>query len=115
TRVLRLLRRHGVEPRRPWWGGSQGYGDRLSPRELEVVGLLVGGRTNREIAQALSRSPRTVAAQVSSAMRKLGVASRTALAVAVVEAGLVPGAGPLPTGPDAAGRDPGGGRAGGRD
>ncbi|MFG1941789.1 AAA family ATPase [Nonomuraea sp. NPDC048826] len=85
-RVAALLREHQVEVR---GRGRRGYGDQLSPRELEVVRLLATGRTNREIAAVLSRSPRTVAAQVNSAMRKLGVNSRTALAVAAVEAGLV--------------------------
>lgn len=89
-RVARTLERHGaaapgaVPARR----GRRGYGDELSPRELEVVRLVVTGRTNREIARAVSRSPKTVAAQLNSAMRKLGVTSRTALAVLAVEAGL---------------------------
>ncbi|MGI5269045.1 ATP-binding protein [Nonomuraea sp. CA-218870] len=85
-RVAGLLRDHHVEVR---GRGRRGYGDQLSPRELEVVRLLATGKTNREIAAVLSRSPRTVAAQVNSAMRKLGVNSRTALAVGAVEAGLV--------------------------
>ncbi|HLV58252.1 MAG TPA: AAA family ATPase [Natronosporangium sp.] len=89
-RVGELLRDHGVPARRTWRRGRRGYGNQLSPRELEVVRLLVTGRTNREIADALSRSPKTVAGQLSSAMRKLGVSSRTALAVAAVDAGLVP-------------------------
>jgi DNA-binding CsgD family transcriptional regulator len=91
NRISQQLREHGVDARRSWRRGRRGYGDQLSPRELEVVRLLVTGRTNREIADALSRSPKTVAGQLSSAMRKLGVASRTALAVAAVDAGLVPG------------------------
>jgi DNA-binding NarL/FixJ family response regulator len=41
--------------------------------------------TNREIALALSRSPKTVAAQLNSAMRKHGVTTRTALAVAFAQ------------------------------
>ncbi|MBB5786084.1 AAA family ATPase [Jiangella mangrovi] len=91
ARVARALDRHGapapgVVPARR---GRRGYGDELSPRELEVVRLVVTGRTNREIARAVSRSPKTVAAQLNSAMRKLGVTSRTALAVLAVEAGLV--------------------------
>ncbi len=89
-RVARSLREQGVEARRVWRGGRRGYGDRLSPRELEVVRLVVSGRTNREIAKALSRSPKTVDTQLNSAMRKLGVSSRTALAVSVIEAGIVP-------------------------
>ncbi|MCX5338837.1 response regulator transcription factor [Streptomyces atratus] len=61
----------------------------MSPRELDVVRLLVGGRTNREIAGVLILSPKTVARHVEAAMRKLEVSSRTALAVKVVEAGVV--------------------------
>ena len=90
-RVAGLLRRHGADVRREWRRGRRGYGDQLSPRELEVVRLVVTGRTNREIASALSRSPKTVAGQLESAMRKLGVSSRTALAVCAVEAGAAPG------------------------
>lgn len=48
--------------------------------------LLLSGLTNREIAVALSRSPKTVAAQLNSAMRKHGVSTRTALAVVVTQA-----------------------------
>jgi DNA-binding CsgD family transcriptional regulator len=66
--------------------GRRGYGERLSPRELEVVRLMLDGMTNRQIAQELSKSPNTVAAQLKSAMRKYGVTSRTALAVSVTQA-----------------------------
>jgi len=85
-RVAGRLREHGLEARRPWRGGRRGYGEELSPRELEVVQLVIAGKTNREIADILSKSLRTVDAQVQSAMRKLGVNSRTALAVASIEA-----------------------------
>jgi DNA-binding CsgD family transcriptional regulator/tetratricopeptide (TPR) repeat protein len=68
--------------------GRPGYGGRLSPRETDVAILVVDGLTNRDIAQRLFLSPRTVAHHVDSAMRKLGVASRTALAVRIVEQGL---------------------------
>jgi DNA-binding CsgD family transcriptional regulator len=79
-RVARTLREHGVLVPRAAGGGRPGYGDRLSPRELEVVRLVAAGRTNQEVAQALSRSPNTVGTQLTSAMRKLNVSSRTALA-----------------------------------
>jgi DNA-binding CsgD family transcriptional regulator len=78
ARVRRALREHGVA--RPWRGGRRGYGDRLSPREEEVARLAAQGRTNREIAEALVLSPRTVQDHLTSAMRKLGVESRRALA-----------------------------------
>lgn len=89
-RVMHTLRASGVGVKRPsWHGGRRSYGDQLSPRELDVVRLLVGGRTNREIAGVLILSPKTVARHVEAAMRKLEVSSRTALAVKVVEAGVV--------------------------
>ncbi|MFJ5195288.1 ATP-binding protein [Streptomyces sp. NPDC088394] len=89
-RVMHTLRAAGVGVKRPsWHGGRRSYGDQLSPRELDVVRLLVGGRTNREIAGVLILSPKTVARHVEAAMRKLEVSSRTALAVKVVEAGVV--------------------------
>jgi DNA-binding CsgD family transcriptional regulator len=81
ARVLKVLERHGIRRRRPWLGGYTGYGDQLSPRELEVVRLVAEGRTNREVAEALFRSPHTVSSQLSSAMRKLGVSSRRDLVV----------------------------------
>ncbi|WP_326633345.1 AAA family ATPase [Streptomyces sp. NBC_01761] len=68
-------------------GGQRGYGNQLSPREVEVVRLMLQGMTNRQIAVELSRSPSTVTAQLKSAMRKYGVTSRTALAVNVTQAG----------------------------
>jgi DNA-binding CsgD family transcriptional regulator len=92
-RVLDSLKSHGAhaggagdtELRRR---GRPSYGDRLSPRELEVVRLVVGGHTNRQIAEALMVSRQTVTSHVGSAMRKLRVSSRTALAVSAVRLGL---------------------------
>lgn len=59
--------------------GRRGYGGQLSPREQEVVRLVRTGLTNREVAQALFLSPRTVEAHVARALRKLGLPSRVAL------------------------------------
>ena len=81
-RVAGQLRELGVVR-----SGRRGYGDQLSPREREVVRLVATGKTNREIARLLSKAPGTVAEQLRSAMRKLGVSSRTALAIRVIEAG----------------------------
>jgi DNA-binding CsgD family transcriptional regulator len=91
ARARQTLREHGVLAERPRRAGRPGYGDQISPREAEVLRLLVTGRTNREIAGVLTVSPRTVASHIDSAMRKLKVSTRTALAVAAVEAGLAPG------------------------
>jgi DNA-binding NarL/FixJ family response regulator len=48
----------------------------LSPRELEVLGLLAKGLTDHEIADILDVSPRTVEAHVGSILRKLGARNR---------------------------------------
>ena len=52
--------------------------DGLTQRELEVLGLLARGKTNRVIAQELFISEKTVASHVSHIFTKLGVTSRTA-------------------------------------
>jgi DNA-binding NarL/FixJ family response regulator len=52
----------------------------LSSRELEVVRLVAGGHTNREIANVLFISDHTVARHIQNVFAKLGVSSRTALA-----------------------------------
>ena len=48
------------------------YPDGLSPREVAVLGLLAAGRSNHEIARALSISPRTVQRHVANAYLKIG-------------------------------------------
>jgi DNA-binding NarL/FixJ family response regulator len=61
----------------------------LSWRELEVLALLVEGKENVEIAQALSISPQTVKNHISSILAKLKVPNRTLAAVEAVWRGLV--------------------------
>jgi ATP/maltotriose-dependent transcriptional regulator MalT len=61
----------------------------LSPRELEVLGLVAGGSTNREIAGELFLSEKTVARHVSNIFTKLGVSSRAAATAYAYEHGLV--------------------------
>ncbi|MGA0566889.1 LuxR C-terminal-related transcriptional regulator [Rathayibacter sp. KR2-224] len=57
----------------------------LSPRESEVLGLAATGITNKEIAERLRLSTRTVDRHVSSILSKLGVPSRTAAAAYAYE------------------------------
>jgi LuxR family transcriptional regulator, maltose regulon positive regulatory protein len=54
-----------------------GLADPLSDRELEVLGLLAAGRTNREIAEELVVALDTVKKHVSHVLDKLGAANRT--------------------------------------
>ena len=48
----------------------------LTARERDVLAALADGRSNREIAERLYISPRTVAIHVSNILHKLGVADR---------------------------------------
>jgi DNA-binding NarL/FixJ family response regulator len=57
-------------------GGGPGPGS-LSPREREVIGLLVQGLSNKEIGHRLGIEVVTVALHLRSVYRKLGVTSRT--------------------------------------
>ena len=61
----------------------------LSPRESEVLGVLTEGRTNREIAERLFISERTVAVHVGKILSKLGVAGRVEAATVALRLGLV--------------------------
>jgi DNA-binding NarL/FixJ family response regulator len=53
----------------------------LTAREREVLGMIVDGKSNSEIAWALRISLHTVKAHVARILHKLGVASRTEAAV----------------------------------
>ena len=60
----------------------------LTPREVEVLGLVAQGLTNAQVAEALFLSPRTVHRHLNSIYHKLGVSSRTAAARFAIEHGL---------------------------
>lgn len=85
--------RVGPEPPQPqqWRDPPSPYG--LTPRELQVVELVVDGIDNRAIAEVLDISPHTVASHVTSVLRKLRVANRRAVAKKAEAEGLL-GSGP---------------------
>ena len=62
----------------------------LTPRETDVLKGLAQGRSNREIARALSVSDETVKSHVSSILAKLGLADRTQAAIFALQRHLVP-------------------------
>ncbi|MFN8520242.1 MAG: helix-turn-helix transcriptional regulator [Chloroflexota bacterium] len=71
--------------------GADGPPFGLSPRELEVLLILAEGRTDREIAERLFISQRTVHIHVRRVLAKLGASSRTQAASIAWRAGVVPG------------------------
>jgi DNA-binding CsgD family transcriptional regulator/tetratricopeptide (TPR) repeat protein len=63
--------------------------DGLTEREREVTALIARGKTNREIAQALVLSQRTVQVHITNILAKLDFTSRTQIATWAVEKGLI--------------------------
>lgn len=62
--------------------------DGLTAREVEVLALVAGGRTNREVAAELVLSEKTVARHLSNIFAKLGITSRTAAAAYAFDRGI---------------------------
>jgi two-component system, NarL family, response regulator LiaR len=79
ARLLRELRNASADPL-----------SQLTPRETDVLKGLAQGRSNREIARALSVSEETVKSHVSSILGKLGLADRTQAAIFALQRHLVP-------------------------
>jgi len=63
----------------------------LTRRENDVLALLVGGLSDREIAARLGISPKTVEKHVGAVLRKTGTAGRTAAVVHALERGWLSG------------------------
>ena len=62
----------------------------LTPRELEVVGLITEGSTNKYIAQAFGISEETVKRHLTNIFNKLGVGNRLELALFALNHNLLP-------------------------
>jgi DNA-binding NarL/FixJ family response regulator len=60
----------------------------LSPREREVLSLMVQGQSNRGIAAALKITEATVKCHVSVILERLGVADRTQAVISALQRGL---------------------------
>ena len=81
TRAETELLATGARPRRVALSGVAS----LTPSERRVAEMAADGPTNREIAQALFVTPKTVEVHLSSAYRKLGISSRSQLAAVLAE------------------------------
>lgn len=82
ARALRALARGGVTDETP--------AESLSVRETEVLRLLAMGQTNKDIAQTLILSVRTIEAHLRNIYGKLGVGTRTEAALWAVNNGYGP-------------------------
>lgn len=80
-RLLRVADRVHVDTDTPM--------ERLTGREVEVVRLMAGGYSNKEIAHALGTAEGTIKNHVSSILAKLGVRDRTRAVLKALEAGLL--------------------------
>lgn len=81
TAVAAVLSVAGIDqspPRRSWPAG-------LTDREMEVLQLIAQGRTNRQVADQLSISPKTVGRHVENIYTKAGVSTRAGAAVFAME------------------------------
>ncbi len=62
----------------------------LSSRELEIVGYIAEGNSNKEIARVLRISDQTVKNHITSILKKLHVTDRTAAVVCALRQGWIP-------------------------
>jgi len=81
-----ILRTAGPEPERP----APRRRFRLTARELEIVGAVLEGGTNRDIAQQFSISEETVKRHLTNIFDKTGVSTRLELALFAIHHQLVP-------------------------
>jgi len=78
--------RRGIEAR--GHDGAPAH-ERLTERERDVLRLMAGGYSNREIADVLATAEGTVKNQVSSILAKLGVRDRTRAVLKAIETGVI--------------------------
>ena len=84
--LLRKFKRFGGEV----FGGAEGFLSPLTPREMEILELVVQGMSNRKIAYHLGISHQTVKNHMTAILRKLGATGRTEAAVSALRRGWVP-------------------------
>lgn len=81
--IFKYAFQHGSKPK------DLGMGDKLSSRELEVLHLAAKGISNKDIAQRLGLSLRTVKGYLAGLFQKLNVASRTEAVIICLRKGIL--------------------------
>ncbi len=66
----------------------------LTPREVEVLGLLARGLSNKEIARRLVISPKTAGNHIEHIYAKIGASTRAGASLFAMQHGLLPEAEP---------------------
>jgi DNA-binding NarL/FixJ family response regulator len=90
--IQNLFEEHEAAGRDPSAANGRRGEYNLTQREHDILELLAEGRANREIAQRLYLSEKTVKAHLAAIFRKLGVTNRTQAAMMAVQMGV----GPIP-------------------
>jgi HD-GYP domain-containing protein (c-di-GMP phosphodiesterase class II) len=85
--ALAVLAAAGTAPPRPMAASTPSQG--LTAREIEVVRWIARGKSNREIAELLAISPRTVQNRIAHVYDELGLYSRAGATLWALERGLV--------------------------
>ena len=85
--LIHALRR--MKPSHSASGPGRNFG--LSSREMEVIGLIVAGYTNKDLARELGISENTAKHHLTNIFDKLGVSNRLELVLYAVDHGLVTG------------------------
>lgn len=73
----------------PQGDGPAPYRPRLSPRQLQVLGLAANGYSNKLIGSRLGTRENTVKSQMAAAMRRLHVDDRTQAVTVAMRLGLL--------------------------
>jgi DNA-binding NarL/FixJ family response regulator len=84
--LLKKFRRFGGE----FFADGEEFLSPLTPREMEILKLVVQGMSNRRIAYHLGISHQTVKNHMTAILRKLGAAGRTEAAVSALRRGWIP-------------------------
>jgi DNA-binding NarL/FixJ family response regulator len=84
--LMLALRNLGPIPERP--EGIPSYS--LTPREIQIVGLILGAAGNKKIADTLNISEKTVKHHLTNIFEKLGVSNRLELALFAAQHNLLP-------------------------